>query len=292
MNIILLATIVVLVLAQTMTKKSYSGKVESGAYSFTALCSLFAMIVFIVTSEGNLDFFSDFLPYAIAFAACYSLASIYTFLALFTGPVSVASLILSYSTMIPAIYSIVAYDEPVDAMLIIGTVLMILSLLFANMEKKEKGQQKKITTKWLMYITIAAVTNGGCSLVQKIQQMNVTKSGYDCKNEFMIASLFIIVVVMVIGAALTEKRKLGFNLKKGCFLGAACGIANGVTNYLVILLSDPKMNMPASVMFPVISAGGIVLTAIVSVLLYKERLSKMQTIGFILGTFSVIVLNI
>ena len=290
MNILLLSTAVVLILFQTMTKKSYSEKVNGGAYSFTALCSLFAMIVFIISSGGEFNFSSDFLPYAIAFAACYSLASIYTLKALFTGPVSVASLLLSYSTMIPAIYSIIAYDEPIDIKLIAGTVLMIFSLFFANMEKK--GEQKKITVKWLIYITVAAVTNGGCSLIQKIQQMNVTKGGYDCKNEFMIAALFIIVAVMAIGAILTEKKRLGFNLRKGCFLGSLCGIANGVVNYLVIVLSDPKMNMPASVMFPVISAGGIVLTAIVSVLLYKEKLSRMQITGFVLGTFSVIVLNL
>ena len=88
-------------------------------------------------------------------------------MALFTGPVSVASLMLSYSTMIPAIYSIIAYDEPIDTKLIAGTVLMIFSLFFANMEKK--GEQKKITVKWLIYITVAAVANGCCSLIQKIQ---------------------------------------------------------------------------------------------------------------------------
>ena len=290
MNIILLTTIVILILAQTMMKKTYSGKVDGGAYSFTALCSFFAMIIFIITAGGKLNFSSGFWPYAIAFAACYSLASIYTLLALFTGPVSVASLLLSYSTMIPAIFSIIVYKEPVDVMLVTGTVLMILSLFFANMEKK--GQQKKITAKWLVYIIIAAVANGGCSLVQKIQQMNVKEGVYDCKNEFMIAALFIITLVMIAGALISEKNKMGFNLKKGFVLSSFCGIANGVVNYLVILLSDPKMNMPASVMFPVISAGGIVLTAIVSVLLYKEKLSRIQVLGFVLGTFSVIVLNL
>ena len=290
MNIILLTTIVLLIVVQTMTKKSYSDKVNGGAYSFTALCSLFAMVIFIITSGGDLNFSAGCLPYAVSFAVCYSLASIFTLLALFTGPVSVASLLLSYSTMIPAIFSIIVYKEPIDVMLITGTVLMILSLFFANMEKK--GEQKKITTKWLVYIIIATVTNGGCSLVQKVQQMNVQEVGYDCKNEFMIAALFIITLVMITGALLTERKKICFNLKKGCILSSCCGIANGIVNYLVIVLSDPKMNMPASVMFPVISAGGIVLTALISVFLYKEKLSRMQIVGFVLGTMSVIVLNL
>ena len=50
--------------------------------------------------------------------------------------------------------------------------------------------------------------------------------------------------------------------------------------------------MPASVMFPVISAGGVVLAALVSVLLYKEKLQSQQWIGMCLGTRAIVALNL
>ena len=101
-------------------------------------------------------------------------------------------------------------------------------------------------------------------------------------------SLIITTIVLMIFAGFNEKKDTLVNLKKGFCLFAICGIANGVVNYLVLLLSN---RLPASVMFPVISAGGIILSAIVAITVYKEKLSKYQWIGMILGTISIISLN-
>jgi multidrug transporter EmrE-like cation transporter len=50
--------------------------------------------------------------------------------------------------------------------------------------------------------------------------------------------------------------------------------------------------MAPSVMFPVISAGGIVISFIISLVLYKEKFSIMQYIGLILGITSIVLLNL
>ena len=90
-------------------------------------------------------------------------------------------------------------------------------------------------------------------------------------------------------AATTEGKKFVKDIKAGWLFWLACGLGNGVVNYLVLILSG---EMPASVMFPLISAGGILATFLVSLFLYKEKLSKYQNIGLILGIISVIFLNI
>lgn len=61
-----------------------------------------------------------------------------------------------------------------------------------------------------------------------------------------------------------------------------------MVNYLVLVLSN---KMPASVMFPVISAGGVLLSALVSVMIYKEKLSAWQWLGIILGIIAIVALN-
>ncbi len=71
--------------------------------------------------------------------------------------------------------------------------------------------------------------------------------------------------------------------------GAVKGLINGIMNYLVMVVSA---SIPNSVLFPSISAGGIVLTFICSLTIYKEKLSKSQMLGYILGIISVIFLNI
>jgi multidrug transporter EmrE-like cation transporter len=67
------------------------------------------------------------------------------------------------------------------------------------------------------------------------------------------------------------------------------GLANGGVNFLVLLLS---LKMDASVMFPIISAGGILCATTLSVTVYKEKLSIVQKIGVALGVLAIVVLNI
>ena len=50
--------------------------------------------------------------------------------------------------------------------------------------------------------------------------------------------------------------------------------------------------MPVSLMFPLISAGGLIVTYIVSRFFYKEKLTKIQFIGFIFGLMAVVFLNV
>ena len=50
--------------------------------------------------------------------------------------------------------------------------------------------------------------------------------------------------------------------------------------------------MPASVVFPLISGGSIVLTYVVSRVFYNEKLSRRQMVGFIFGILSIVLLNL
>ena len=205
-------------------------------------------------------------------------------LAICTGPLALTSLILQYSLVLPALYGLIVLDEAMSAMLILGIVMLLVSLVFINIESK--GEKKKITLKWGIYAFLSFAGNGACSIIQKEQQMHFDGL---YKNEFMILALFIVVIVLFASAFITERDKLTYNLKKGVLWYAICGLANGAVNMLVLVLS---LRMPASVMFPVVSAGGIILTAAISILVYKEKLSTYQIIGMILGTVAIVFLNL
>ena len=50
--------------------------------------------------------------------------------------------------------------------------------------------------------------------------------------------------------------------------------------------------MSATFMFPIVSAGGVILSVIVSILIYKEKFSIYQKFGFILGISSIVILSV
>ena len=282
-NALLLLTIVIFVSVQSVMKKIYNTKVTGGALSFSAASCMAALVVFLITSGGKLNFNTEFLIYSVLFAASYSVTVVTNLLAIKTGPLSLTCLVTSFSLIVPTLYGILALDEPVSANLLIGLALLVVALILINLE--EKGE-KKITLKWVLYVVLAFVGNGMCSTVQKVQQINLAGQ---YKSEFMIVALIISAVAMAIFALCTEKTEFLPNLKAGFWMYAVNGLANGVTNFLVIFLS---LRTPASVMFPVISAGGIVLTFLVSLFVYKEKLSKWQILGSALGLVSVIFLNL
>ena len=282
-NILLLLTIVIFVSVQSVAKKAFNSKVSGGALSFSAASCVAALLVFLITSGGKLNFSGEFLIYSVLFAVSYSVSVVTSMLALVVGPLSLTCLVTSFSLIVPTLYGIVALNEPVSTNLFIGLALLVVALVLINME--EKGE-KKITMKWVFFVVLAFIGNGMCSTVQKMQQIELAGQ---YKSEFMIIALTISAIAMAVCALCTERKQMLPSLKTGFWMYTVCGLANGIVNFLVVYLST---RMAASVMFPVISAGGIVLTFLISLFFYKEKLSKCQIIGSALGLVSVIFLNL
>lgn len=289
MKALLLILVVLGITAQHITKKIYSQKESGGAYTFSAFSALIALLFFLISSGGKLQFDWAFIGYAIGFAVTYSLSIVFSFLAIKEGPLSLTSLVTSYSLLIPTIYGLIAWGEKFSALLAVGIILLIVSIFLIRFEPKEDGTKEekgRLTPKWLLYVALAFIGGGGCSAVQKGQQL-AFNGAY--KNEFMIVALAITFVAIMICAIIFEKKDVVKYIKRGIITYSVCGAANGAVNYIVMVLS---LMMPASVMFPIISAGGIVMASILSMTVYKEKLSMLQKIGLGLGVLAIIVLNI
>lgn len=284
MNAFLLIVIIFGITLQQVARKAYNIRVTGGVYSFSAASALVAALLFIAVSGGSFQFSSKALFYAIAFAIAYCVAMIFTLLAITEGPLALTSLIISYSLIIPTFYGLLFLDEPIGIWLLIGIFLLLFSLFLINWEKK--GEKKEITLKWGLFALLAFVGNGACSTIQKVQQIDC---GGRYKNEFMLIALAISAVVMFLFALPVEKKRLFNNLKQGFLWYLLCGLGNGAVNLFVLVLS---LKMPASVMFPLISAGGIVTTVFISIFVYKEKLSIQQKFGVALGTLAIVALNL
>ena len=268
---------------QQVTQKSYNLRVTGRAYSFTAASALISAFIFFIASGGTLEFSAEMIVYSALFAIAHCTATVSSFLAIRTGSLSLTSLIVQYSLIIPTFCGFIMFDEPLKPTLFIGIAILLVSLIFINFEGK---QEKKITLKWCVFVLLAFAGNGALSVIQKVQQI---KFDGLYKSEFMIVALLITVVILIVFALFSEKNQITYNLKSGALWYTICGLANGAVNFLVLVMSN---KMPASVMFPIISAGGIIITALVSIFVYKEKLSVLQKISMLLGIISIIILNL
>ncbi len=281
MNILYLIVIILTLSMWNVTKKGYTQKSLGGVYTFSVLTCLAAALFFIVTS-GGFEWESGVVPYALAFAIAYCTTTVFSVLAIANGSLSLTNLMISYSLMIPALYGVFFLKEELSVFFYPGIILLVISLFLIN----EQGEKTKIRFKWILYVTLAAVGNGMGSTFQKMQQVKFVG---EYKNELMILALVSGAIGLGVVALVQERKEIATCIREGWIYAVLGGLCNGALNLFVMILSG---RMSASLMFPSISAGGIVVTYIISKYFYKENLTKKQFVGFLLGIFSVILLNL
>ena len=282
MNAVLLLITLVCMSMKSVFSKIYTGRTDGkGVYTYTVLAGIGTLLFFVVTSKG-LVWDLKIVPYAVVFAISYIVAGLFGFKAIATGSLSLTSLVINCSLVLPTFYGLIFLNEEGGVFLYGGIILLIAALVMVN----KSSESAPVTGKWLLFVSLAFLGNGMCSISQKAQQDAFSGAG---KNELMIIALAIVVVVNSIFALLTERNQIMTYVKKGWLNGFLGGAFNGVVNLFVMFLVG---RMPASVVFPLISGGGIVFTHIISKMFYKENLSRQQTIGFILGIASIVLLNL
>jgi len=283
MNILLLLIIIFGGTAQNISTKAYYKRTNNkGTYTLTALSSLAAAIFFVATAGGELHFDPALLPWSIGGAAAFGTTTVFHALAISCGSLALTSLIMSYSLILPTLFGIIFLNEPISPWLFAGIACLLVSLFLINF----KPGKVKITLRWTIYIVLGFLGNGLGSILQKMQQVHFN-SVYN--NEYMILLLFLVVIFMLFFILKSERADLPLLLKKGGIFCLSFGTLSGLVNLLVMIL---VARMAVSVMFPTISAGGLIAASAVSILLYKEKLSRNQLLGILFGVGAIIFLNI
>ena len=283
MSYLFLSIIILVQLMEQIISKQYNLRAKRhNVILFTAVGCFCELIFFLLNSGGTLYFPKELFSYGIAFAVAFGMASVAIVLAIQTGPLSVTVLIYSYSLLIPTCYGIFFLREPVHSSLYLGLAILAVALYLIN---RNKSERMKFRPMWIFNVLLAFVGNGMCSTVQKMQQLRFSGA---YKDELMVIALTIVTVMLLV-IGLCQKGNKAEMLKLCLKYGPAKGICNGILNYLVMVVSA---SLPNAVLFPSISAGGIVLAFICALTIYQEKLSKSQLVGYVLGIFAVVFLNL
>ncbi len=286
---------VITCMIQTPFKKIYQDKTQKGTFLFSALIQFVAALFFAgaCVYGGGFGYTWSVLPYSLLFAFATSTCCICGVVALGYGSLALTALFASYSQMLPTLYGFVWLKEDIYVTQLFGIAFLLVSLYLTNMGRKEEqsdpgasGKGKGSFKKWLPLAVIMAVTNGMCGILQSEQQRAF---GDAYKNEFMMIALLAACGVLLVVGLLRERSDIRTVVKLGTLPAVLTGVANGATN-LLVLVALPVIG--ASVFFPVISGGGMVLSYLVSVTLFKERFTTMQKIGILLGVASLVFLNL
>ena len=275
-----------------LAKKVFINRSSGGmtpVYVFNAVgCIVSALVLFAWGGVKGASLFTILL--GALFGITVSLQGAFMTQALQIGPMSYTIVISTCSTVFTALSGFFFFDERIGAFQIVGIVLMLSSFVFAN-EKKE--DEKKGNLKWFIYSILAFIGSGAIGFMQKIHQTSQYKGEL---NEFLVIAFAISFVFSTVMALIyakrdkqpllekTESGKVNWTIIAIMILSGACVAANHKLNLALSGVID------SAIFFPLVNGGNLVLTTLSALLIFKERLTKKQWIGVLLGALSVLFL--
>jgi drug/metabolite transporter (DMT)-like permease len=228
---------------------------------------------------------SDYIYHAIAIGFLFII--VFNFYATGTQKVGIAITTVAnkLSLFIPVAVAIVLYpNEQLSIAKLIAFILAAISIYLSSTQNKKLNFDKK----YLWLIILVFVGQGVADTIFNHAQQTAVND-----NE---KSLFFIVLFMMAGLSglvilffksLKNKLKLSFKNIIG-------GIALGIPNYASLVFffnALESSGLEASQVFPVVSMGVIVLSAIIGKLLFKEHLSLYNWIGLGIAIIAIFIIT-
>ncbi len=288
--ILLVFVSVVFLALQFSVNKAYQRRFGAGiaaSLTFTALSGLLTALLFFCANGLSLHVTPISLLYGCGIAALCLTYSLIGFRIFSMGPLSVYTLFLMLGGMIlPYFYGVLALNEPVTAARIVGLILLILSLLFPLLDAREnRGNGRTRILPFFALCVLVFVLNGGVSILSKAHQ--ITPLPTAGTTDFVIltngingilSALSLGIVTLCkrrakpIPAAPPTKRWLVLVL---ALAGAAC---NGISYFLQLV---GAAHIDASMLYPLVTGGSVVLSALAGALFFHEIPRKWSRVGLV-----------
>ena len=200
-------------------------------------------------------------------------------LALASGPMALTTLInLGISLVASALWGPIFWNEKITAFQFGGIVLMLLAMTLTSNAKVDKN----ITFKWVILTIAAGFANSSLGLLQKV----LTTSEYkDQQMGFLFYAFTVCTVCNMVWFLLRKKKEpVSFQYNRILLVGSlVCGATMAAQHIINLRLVGI---LPTVVFFPICTGLRILLTALMGIVIFKEKLSKRQAVGFAIGFIS------
>lgn len=282
MNIILLCTSISAAIIQNAFSNIFSKKYvkdKGDIYNFNFYTHLVCVILFLILAiKEQVSLFTVLL--SIAFGFVTFLSFIFKQKALVLGPMHLTNLVVTSSMIIPALSGAVFFGEKFSIYKGIA-ILILIYFIFLSLKKSDDNEQKT-NKKWLLYCIITFIAVGMIGILQKVHQTSIHK---DELSSFLAISFF---MSMTIAAIMRKKSNKSAKIDKtSLILAVVGGVCTFANNYINLKLSGI---LPSQLFFPLVNGSVIIMTSLISRFVFKEELTKRQTIGLIGGIASLILI--
>ncbi|WP_407372115.1 SMR family transporter [Carnobacterium sp.] len=211
------------------------------------------------------------------FGSFFFLSFVYYQKSIKENGVGISGTIAKLGILIPMIFSIVIWKEFPSVIQWVGIALSLVSIVIVNLSQNslEKFDIKPA-------IILLFIFGGMAEFSSKFYQKYALE---EYKDVFLFALFF---VAFLISIFYTFKEKSTIT-KKDILTGFVVGIPNLFSSYFLIL---SLATLKTSVVFPIYSAGSIVLINIGGFLLFKEKIARKNQVAIILTVTALVLINL
>lgn len=275
MNYLLLAASVFLASLNNIFFHSYGNhKNIRAAFLFNFYTSVIWVVILFPLLGNNLRIS----PLTLLFGTIYGFfqASFLFFKmkAMESGPISVTALVGNCSLLISTIAGILIWKESINAFQIIGLIFLLLSMYLST----QISDRTSPSTYWKIYCGLFFITAGMIGIVMKLFSKTVPD---DIGSVVMIAAIVMAILYLFLyfGISSRDKSKISF-CKRDYIYAIICGIVSCGYNRINSYLAGA---MDSIVFYPIFNGATIFLSALSGKLLFKERFTAKQILGFVMG---------
>lgn len=197
--------------------------------------------------------------------------------------ISVTSVAAKMSVIIPMTFSIFYFSESVGDIKIIG-IITALAAVFLSVYKK---RSKNINAAYIYLPLLLFVGIGTIDLLVKYSQQELITS--ESLPLFTASSFFMAFVCGIMMSFFKKVRFRYFFKTKNIVLGLILGIANfGSMYFLIKALSSNVFD--SSIIFAINNIGIIVGSVILAIIIFKEKINKLNWVGIGLSIIGIVLL--
>lgn len=278
-NYILVIIATVLLAVDFALQKLYQQKCGTGAragLTFNAVVGFFTAIVFLFINGFKIQLSLYAIIMAMCMSVCLLSYTILGFKVLKAGNMAFYTMFLMTGGMVvPYIFGLLFLDEPFSLLRIIGLVIIIAAIVLSNFD------MAKSSPKMIAICAVIFFLNGGCSVSSKLcQTPNSYGSVTPTEFVFMTGTIrFILcsIALLVSKCGESEKENVENYIFTNILSIILCSAVVSGVSYMLQLIG--AANLPATVLYPIVSGGSIIFSTIAGMICFKERPNLCQKLG-------------
>lgn len=290
---------------QRVCSKVSSREISDGATFFgygtlyMSAASAFALVTLFITG---------FYGFNLATIVCSFLSALLFAADLFSSieaikgcSLTVASMAAFGGLVISVVVSYFWFGEGISIWQIAGLVAFFVAAYLLSPSKKEEN--KKFTAKTLIMLAVSFLSNGFVMVIQKYFSLKVENGNVALFSLLTFVFCALVMAVSYIVSSLKNraaatadeneesgKRRLFKPLSRPLII---CGLLLALALFVInLLITEMGKTVSSVVLFPVSSAIGLIVTALVGRIAFNEKLSVKNLIGLALGVAAIVVISV